>query len=272
MENRIVLIRNLVTCFWNTRPHQNLQELPSGTSKNLYRRLQLLEAIQLLTSNTHGLLKNPFSWEEIAFCKNDPKHQFGYTSIGRELKRYDRLCACVYFCSQYFSECLLLAVLINRDKQFECKYTTQHDSFSMASKTRNIPCTHVYLMKIWYSSTFSSREKRDGLSLEISEEYTCPMMSICSSQHGLFVYYMFILAPPTYSVSRRFSVWENSFKRRKCTRIAYNSARKARTKIRTYSKQNDRIYNMFYIIQSQKNKVDILKIHICRYAARELVK
>lgn len=161
MENRIVLIRNLVTCFWNTRPHQNLQELPSGTSKNLYRRLQLLEAIQLLTSNTHGLLKNLFSWEEIAFCKNDPKHQFGYTSIGRELKRYDRLCACVYFCSQYFSECLLLAVLINRDKQFECKSTPQTTTVFQWLQRHEIYLVHMYTWWKYDTVLRFRREKKE---------------------------------------------------------------------------------------------------------------
>ena len=125
-------------------------------------RLQLLKAIQLFDKYHAQFAQKPlqFSWEEIAFCKNDPKHQFGYTSLGRELKRFDSLCVRVYFCSQYFSECLLLAVLINRDKQFECKYSPEHDIFSMASKTRNILCTNVYLMKRNDILHFS-REKKE---------------------------------------------------------------------------------------------------------------
>lgn len=109
------------------KPLHSLRKLPSRTTKDLPAVCSCWKLFSYLTSITRGLLKNPskFSWEEIAFCKNDPKHQFGYTSIGRELKRFDCLCVRVYFCSQYFSECLLLAVLISRDKQFECKSTPQ---------------------------------------------------------------------------------------------------------------------------------------------------
>ena len=159
---------------------------------------------------TSGLLKNPsqFTWEEIAFCKIDPKHQFGYTSIGKELKRFDSLCVRVYFCSQYFSECLLLAVLINGDKQFECKYASEQDTtFFNGFKDTKYTLHNCILDEIKMIFYMSSREKKnesrnDENFLSI---YSFHVILTRSSQYGLFVNYMFILASPAQSVTRRFS-------------------------------------------------------------------
>jgi len=125
---------------------------------------------------------------------------------------------------------------------------------------------------VFYFFVSKKKVKEDHWKF-ISKEPAFPVYILTrSSQYGLFVNYMLILTSPAKSVSGRFSIREKLFKRRKSRRGIYNYTRKARTKICTYSEQNNRINNMFYVIQSQKHEVYIFEIHVSRYAARELEK